>query len=155
MNSPSKRDYSPAAVSAWEEMFRAATSIAKDLANSEAWCELSQAEYGVLYTLTKKPEGTRIQDLGSDVLLTQTGLSRLVARLVDRGLVHRRRDPSDARGVLLTLTDAGKETQKRVGRVHAREITEALAPRLTEGELAQLEALCSKLLAPSTSQPRE
>ena len=151
MDSPKKRDYSPTAVSAWEEMFRSTTSIARDLADSEAWCELSQAEYGVLYTLTKKPEGTRIQDLGSDVLLTQTGLSRLVARLVERGLVHRRRDPSDARGVLLTLTEAGKETQKRVGRVHAREITEALTPLLTEGELAQLEELCSKLLTPPTS----
>ena len=148
MKTEEKRDYSPLAVSAWEDVFRSVTKVARDLAVSEAWCELSQAEYGVLYTLTKRPQGTKIQELGEDVLLTQTGLSRLVARLVDKGLVERRTDPQDARSALLTLTDEGRAAQKRIGRVHAREITEALTPRLTPEELEQLAVLSQKLLCP-------
>lgn len=139
-------DYSRAALYAWEAMFRATTKIARDLEAGEAWGELSQAEYGVLYTLTKQPGGMRICDLGNDVLLTQTGLSRLAARLVEKGLIQRTADPDDGRSVLLVLTHAGREAQKRIGRIHAREITEEMSSPLTDEELFTLGTLCQRLL---------
>jgi hypothetical protein len=39
-----------------------------------------RAEYGVLYALAAAPNGLRITELGQDVLLTQPGTSRLIAR---------------------------------------------------------------------------
>ena len=58
-------------------------------------------EYGVLYALSSAdPRGMRITELGEDVLLTQPGMSRLVARLEARGLVQRVDDLDDARACL-------------------------------------------------------
>ena len=64
---------------------------------AEVWDELSPHEYGVLYALSKAPQGLRITDLSRDVLLTQPGLSRLIAGLETRGLVERVEHPGDGR----------------------------------------------------------
>ncbi len=127
-------------------MFRATTTLARNFELGDAWGELSQPEYGVLLALSRQPQGVRICELGTDVLLTQTGLSRLVARLADKGLVERKADPGDGRATLLVLTEAGREAQKRIGRKHARDITDAMTAKLDEDQLRELHRLCSKLL---------
>lgn len=135
-----------AATEAWETMFRATETIGQELSAGDAWGELSSAEYGVLYALTKDPNGVRITDLGNDVLLTQTGLSRLAARLVKKGLVERVADPDDGRAIRLKLTNEGRTAQRRIGTVHAREIAVSMTDNLTVEELAQLRDLCTKLI---------
>ena len=70
----------------------------------------------MLYALSTAPDGLRITELGEDVLLTQPGMSRLVARLEARGLVQRVADPDDARASRIRLTAAGVDAQRRVGR---------------------------------------
>src|SRR6201988_3479797 len=92
---------------AWEALFRAQATIAQELNAGEVWGELLPREYGVLYALSAAPEGLRITELGEDVLLTQPGMSRLVARLEARGLVRREDDPDDARAQRVRLTEAG------------------------------------------------
>ena len=82
---------------AWEAFFRAQSTISQELTARDAWEDLVPREYGVLYALSSAPEGLRITELGEDVLLTQPGMSRLVARLEARGLVHRVPAPEDAR----------------------------------------------------------
>ena len=52
-------------------------------------------------------------------------------RLEKRGLVDRMPAPEDGRGVLLRLTDAGRELQKEIGREHVRDISALVAPALT------------------------
>ena len=75
----------------------------------------------------------------------------MVDRLVARGLVLRAPDPGDGRGVLLSLTEAGRDQQRRVGRRHARSVAAAMTRRLSADQLAQLEALCTRLAdAPAT-----
>ena len=130
---------------AWEAMFRATSTIGRELAAGDAWGGLDGSEYGVLYALSNKPEGIRITELGEDVLLTQTGLTKLAARLVRKGLVQRVPDLDDGRATLLVLTDQGRAVQRRVGTIHAREITVAMTARLTEAELHVLQKLCGKL----------
>ena len=103
-------------------------------------------EYGVLYALSSTPEGLRITELGEDVLLTQPGMSRLVARLEARGLVHRVPDPEDARASRIRLTPAGVATQRRIGRTHARHVAEAMTRNLDREELEQLLDLCRRLI---------
>jgi DNA-binding MarR family transcriptional regulator len=131
---------------AWEALFRAQSTIAQELSARDAWDDLVPREYGVLYALSSAPEGLRITELGQDVLLTQPGMSRLVARLEARGLVQRVDDPEDARACRITLTPAGEATQRRIGRAHARHVAEAMTRNLDRDELEQLLDLSRRLI---------
>jgi len=130
---------------AWEALFRAQSTIVQELTARDAWEDVVPREYGVLYALSSAPEGLRITELGEDVLLTQPGMSRLVARLEARGLVHRIGDPGDARASRIRLTPAGAATQQRIGRTHARHVAEAMTRYLDRPELEQLLDLCRRL----------
>jgi DNA-binding MarR family transcriptional regulator len=131
---------------AWEALFRAQSTIVQELSARDAWEDLVPREYGVLYALSSAPDGLRITELGDDVLLTQPGMSRLVARLEARGLVHRVDDPDDGRASRIRLTQAGVATQRRIGRAHARHVAEAMTRNLDRPELEQLRELCRKLI---------
>jgi DNA-binding MarR family transcriptional regulator len=131
---------------AWEALFRAQSTIVKELAARDAWKDLVPREYGVLYALSSAPEGLRITELGEDVLLTQPGMSRLVARLESRGLVERVDDPDDARACRIRLTPSGVAAQRRVGRAHGRHVAEAMTRDLDRKELEQLLELCRRLI---------
>ncbi len=131
---------------AWEALFRAQSTIIQELTARDAWEDLVPREYGVLYALSSAPEGLRITELGEDVLLTQPGMSRLVARLEARGLVRRVDDPDDARACRIQLTPAGVATQRRIGRTHAQHVAEAMTRNLERGELEQLLDLCRRLI---------
>src|SRR3954452_918756 len=92
---------------AWEALFRAQATVQRELLAADVWSGVSPNEYGVLYALSKAPDGLRITELGSDALLTQAGLSRLVARLETSGLIERVTDPTDGRAARIRLTDEG------------------------------------------------
>jgi len=130
---------------AWEALLSAHAGLMKQFAAQDIWQDLSMREYDVLYTLSKCPAPERMGELNRHLLLSQPALSRMVDRLVDRGLVQRQTDPADGRGVLLALTDAGLALQRQIGRRHARGVARAMTQELTPAELRQLEALCLKL----------
>jgi DNA-binding MarR family transcriptional regulator len=130
---------------AWEALLSAHAGLMKQFAAQDIWQDLSMREYDVLYTLSKCPAPQRMSELNRHLLLSQPALSRMVDRLVDRGLVQRQTDPADGRGVLLALTDAGLALQRQIGRRHARGVARAMTQELTPAELRQLEALCLKL----------
>jgi DNA-binding MarR family transcriptional regulator len=131
---------------AWEAMLRAQATLAREFDKDGDWGDSPPREYGVLYALSTVPDGLRITELIDDVLLTQAGVSRMVARLEKRGLVARRDDPDDARACRIVLTDEGRETQKRLGRAHARHVTEAMTRALTPEQLSTLRELAAALL---------
>jgi DNA-binding MarR family transcriptional regulator len=130
---------------AWEALLSAHARLMKQFAAEDSWQDLSMREYDVLYTLSKCPEPLRLGELHRHVLLSQPALSRMVDRLVERGLLQRSPDPADGRGVRLSLTDAGRDTQRRIGRRHARSVARALTAELGPEELGQLAAICWKL----------
>ena len=133
---------------AWEALLSAHAVLMKQFAGEDIWADVSMREYDVLYTLSKCPEPTRLSELNRHVLLSQPALSRLVDRLAERGLVERCADPADGRGVRLSLTDAGRIVQHRIGRRHARSVARAMTAELSPGEIRQLEAICLKLAHP-------
>jgi len=138
---------------AWEALLSAHAGLMKQFAAQDIWQDLSMREYDVLYTLSKCPAPERMGELNRHLLLSQPALSRMVDRLVDRGLVQRQTDPADGRGVLLALTDAGLALQRQIGRRHARGVARAMTQELTPAELRQLEALCLKLAGtPASAQ---
>ena len=130
---------------AWESLLTAHATLMRGFAETEVWQGASIREYDVLYTLSKCHEGTRISDLQQHVLLSQPALSRLVDRLEERGLVARCEDPDDARARRVSLTEAGRELQRSIGRAHAHDVAEAMA-RLTAEELEILTSLSHKLV---------
>ncbi|KHL00512.1 MarR family winged helix-turn-helix transcriptional regulator [Sinomonas humi] len=131
---------------AWESLFRAQVAVMRRLQADPAFRGLGIKEYDVLFTLSGCPQGgLRLNELNEHVLLAQSSLSRLVERLERKGLVTRRAAPDDARGILITLTEAGRETQRRIGRGHVREISRLFGGALDADELAELTRLTAKL----------
>ena len=130
---------------AWEALLSAHARLMKQFAAEDIWQDLSMREYDVLYTLSKCREPLRIGELHRHVLLSQPALSRMVDRLVERGLVERCADPSDGRGVRLSLTDTGRDKQREIGRRHARSVARAVTAELSPDELRQLATICWKL----------
>lgn len=120
-------------------------------ADQDLWNEVSMREYDVLYTLSKCESPQRLADLADHVLLSQPALSRLVDRLVERGLVERCTDSSDRRAIRLSLTEQGRQVQRGIGRVHATDIAQALSASLTPEEMQQLTELTRKVYSKETS----
>ena len=142
---------------AWEGLFRAQATLARELEGTGSWGDLLPREYGVLYALAGQADGLRIKDLIDDALLTQAGVSRLVARLEGRGLVARRDDPDDGRACRVVLTHEGREVQHRLGQMHARHVAEVMTRALTRDQLQTLRDLARALVAaapPVTDAPR-
>ena len=134
------------AAETWEALFRAQVAVMRRLQSGPAFKALALNEYDVLFTLSRCPSGwLRLNELNDNVLLSQSSLSRLVERLEKRGLLERMPAPQDGRGVLLKLTDAGRDLQKQIGREHVRDISALITPALTAGEQRELLRLTEKL----------
>ena len=130
---------------AWESLLTAHASLMRRFLSEESWDEVSMREYDVLYTLSKCSEPIRLSELQRHVLLSQPALSRMVDRLVVRGLIHRANDPTDARGRLLSLSTDGVATQRRIGKRHARNVAAAMAAALSDDQLEGLRETCRTL----------
>jgi DNA-binding MarR family transcriptional regulator len=109
---------------------------------------ISMACYEVLLFLAMAPQHRmRMTDLARSVLLSPSGLTRLVDRQVRDGLVERVPCATDARSLYATLTPLGLERFRAAGRTHARGIQEYFLSRLDgdhqDSLLCNLEALLS------------
>jgi DNA-binding MarR family transcriptional regulator len=71
---------------------------------------LGMSEFEALDRLAEAPDGSqRMQELGAAMYLSQSALSRVVARLERDGLVHRDMCAQDRRGVYVKLTEVGRQ----------------------------------------------
>lgn len=136
-----------AAAAAWEELFRAQVAIMRRLQRDPIWDRVSLREYDVLFTLSTAPDGLRLRDLAEHSLLSQPSLSRMVDRLAAAGWVHRAPAAGDGRGVVVTLTPAGAELQREVGRLHVQAIAHYVGGALDAARLADLTRLTGDLRA--------
>jgi DNA-binding MarR family transcriptional regulator len=134
------------AVTAWEALFRAQVAVLRQLGSDFPLHGLSLNEYDLLFNLARQPEHRlRIRDLNRHLLLSQPSVSRMVDRLVSRGLVRKDADPGDGRGTIVRLTDEGYDLYRRVASVHAASIHRVVGSTLTAEELEQLRAISDKL----------
>ena len=94
---------------------------------------LTLSELDVLLTLDRAPEGTlRLNELAARVLLTKSGITRLVDRLEGKEFVVRRVCPSDRRGFNAVLTPTGRSAIRRTIGTHLRGVAAAFADHIDD-----------------------
>src|SRR5919112_3533229 len=125
---------------AWRSLVRAHACLVKRLdAQLEAAHGLPLTSHEVLLRLAGSPQGKmRMHDIASSVLLSRSGLTRLVDRLERDGLVHRCSCENDARGAYAVITDAGRAKLAEAGAAHMAAVRPLVLSHHTEDELEQL-----------------
>jgi len=132
---------------AWRSFLKAHAMISRRL-EAELMSEedLPLASYDVLVQLTEAPDRRlRMTGLADAVLLSRSGLTRLVDRLTRDGLVTRQACEDDARGTYAVLTPAGLSRLREASKVHLRGVEEHMTGRLSDSELATLTCLLERL----------
>jgi DNA-binding MarR family transcriptional regulator len=110
---------------------------------------LTLGEYDVLIRLARAPDlSLRMSDLADRVLLSPSGLTRLVDRLERRGLVARQADTGDGRVALARLTPDGRRTATLAARTHLRGIREHFTGRLSQPKLRAVASALETISGP-------
>jgi len=106
------------------------------------------SDYDVLVQLAQAP-GRRLRpvELARAVVLTRSGITRLVQGLEQAGLVQRVECPDDARGFLVALTPAGLALVRRARSTHLEGVAELFTDRYSDTELETLSTLLERLPA--------
>jgi DNA-binding MarR family transcriptional regulator len=102
--------------------------------------DLSLAEYDALLTIADAPDRRiRMRQLADRVILSKSGVTRLIDRLVLDGLVERKACASDARGAEAVLTTDGLDRLRRASRTHLRGIEEHFLAAVDDQDLPTIE----------------
>lgn len=107
---------------------------------------LSHAEYEVLLRLFRQGEGRlRIQALAADSVLTHSGTSRLVDRLVGAGLIERIGAEEDKRGAYAVLTEHGRDHFTQAAHQHTAFVRELFLNHFSTAELKTMASFWARL----------
>ena len=133
---------------AWRLLLRAHAEITRTLETELlAACGLPLATFDVLVQLSEAPEGRlRMSELAERVLLSRSGLTRLVDRLEREGYVARASCPLDARGTHAVLTPAGRAALAAAAPTHLRGVARRVFDRLDDRDVADLDRVLAKLV---------
>jgi DNA-binding MarR family transcriptional regulator len=134
-------------LAAWRGMLRAHAELTKELdAQLAQEHKLPLSSYEVLLYLADAPGGRmRMAELAESVLLSRSGLTRLVDRLEREGLLKRERCESDARGYFAEITPKGRRLFDAARRTHLDGVRALFLSRFSRDELRALGALWQKL----------
>jgi DNA-binding MarR family transcriptional regulator len=127
----------------WRAFLRAHATVLRDL-ERELLAEqaLALTDYDVLVQLATAPEHRlRMSELADALLLSRSGVTRLVDRLVAEGLVERVTCDEDRRGQWATLTRAGYARLRAATPVHLRGVAQHFLDRMAPDDLAALERM--------------
>lgn len=141
-------DISETQLAAWRNLitFHARTIERIDRALVEAGC-VPLHWYDVLIELYEAPEKKlRMHELAAKVVLSRSGLTRLVDRLEEAELLRRQPDPRDRRGFYATLTVEGARALRKAWPIYAHEIGRNFASHLDEEKAQLLSATFAAML---------
>jgi DNA-binding MarR family transcriptional regulator len=135
-------------LAAWRGFLRVHSSLFHQLdAELSAADDLPLRSYEVLLLLEDAPRRRlRMSDLSRSVLLSPSGVTRLVDRLEHEGLVTRERCPEDGRGTNAVLTDEGEERLWRARATHLAGVRRLFLDKLGDSDLLQLAAYWDRLV---------
>lgn len=132
---------------AWRSFLRAHARLVRVL-ETELVAEhpLSLGGYDVLVQLAEAPgRRLRMAELADAVLLSRSGVTRLVDRLEVAGMVTRERFTGDGRGVVAVLTTKGVDTLRSAARTHLAGVVRHFVDHFDAEELAGFGEKCSRL----------
>jgi DNA-binding MarR family transcriptional regulator len=134
---------------AWKHFVHGHNAITRQMdADLIAAHGLTLSDYGVLLRLSQAPERRlRRVDLAQDMVLSQSGITRLLDGLEKAGCVGRASCATDRRVVYAELTDAGYAKLREAARTHLGGIRALFESRFSEDELSILEELLGRLPA--------
>src|SRR5438093_2413219 len=145
------------ALRAWRAMGRAQRRVSRSLD-----LELSQRAglplraYEVLSRLSRAPGcAMRMSDLASSVLLSASGVTRLVDQLADRGLIERQADTTDARATIAALTREGKSILRKTNGIYAEGVKKHFAGHLDDAQLLTIAESLERFVAGVDPPARE
>ncbi len=132
---------------AWVRFLQAHAAVTRRLeAELQGECDMSLAEFEALLHLDRADDGRlRMSELASSLLLSRSGVTRLVDRLEAAGDVARRTCPSDARGSFAVITDAGRVRFRVAEPVHHRGVREHFLAHVPGDEIASLRHTLGRL----------
>jgi len=100
---------------------------------------LSHTQYEILVRLADAPEGAlRMTELADSLLNSKSGLTYQMTQLERAGLTERRSCPTDVRGVVAVLTDAGRRKLEQAAPGHVAVVRRALIDVLSAEQIAVL-----------------
>lgn len=115
---------------------------------------LALAWFDVLVQLDAAPDGRlRMQELAAAVVLSKSGLTRLIDRLERAGYVARTSCPSDRRGTYAEITPAGREALRRARPIHLQGVADHFAAHLGAGDMAAMGTALRALLTAHRQSP--
>ena len=134
-------------LAAWSAFLRAHARVVRELERElQAEQRMALTDYDVLVQLANAGEHRlRMSELADRLLLSRSGATRLVDRLVAQDLIERRTCDDDRRGQWASLTDAGYERLRQASPTHLRGVAEHFLDRLSGDELAALERAFTRL----------
>jgi len=137
----------PEQLAAWINFIRSHSAITRELsAQLQREHGLTLNDYEVLLHLSHADEGMlRRVDLAESILLTASGITRLLEGLERSGYVCKHACTSDARVSYAKLTDDGRQKLRDASVTHLRGIDELFLGRYSGSELATLAELLSRL----------
>jgi DNA-binding MarR family transcriptional regulator len=146
---PGTRRITDAEVAVWRSFLRAHARVVRRLeADLVAAHGLPLAWYDVLVQLVDAPDRRlRMTELADRVLLSRSGLTRLVDRLVTSSLVRREPSDTDARGSYAVLTDQGYERLRTASGTHLRGVYDLVISRFDARELEEFGRYVDRLAA--------
>jgi len=137
----------PEELGAWRGMLRVHASLTKALdAELVRAHGLPLSSYEVLLFLADAPGGRlRMAELADGVLLSRSGLTRLVDRMEREGLLRRERCADDARGYNAAITAKGRKLFQQARRTHLDGVRERFLRHLSADELGRLAELWERI----------
>ena len=125
---------------AWRGLLRVHAALVRELdAELDAAHDLPLSSYDVLIYLQAAPgKRLRMAELADSVLLSRSGVTRLVDRLEREGLIVRDTCTSDGRGLYAVLTDEGEAMLARARPTHLAGVRERFLKHFSDAELRQL-----------------
>jgi DNA-binding MarR family transcriptional regulator len=142
-------------LTSWRSFLRAHAEVTRKLeADLLAEHQLPLAWYDVMVQLVEAPDRQlRMTDLAGAVLISRSGLTRLVDRMVADGLVRRERAANDARGTFACLTDAGYTRLRGATPTHLHGVAGYVIDRMSAEQLAAWGEACAQIAAPDEPAP--
>lgn len=146
----------PAELRGWRGLLRVHTALVKALDDQlEEAHGLPLISYEVLLFVAEAEEQRmRMCDLASSVLLSRSGLTRLVDRLARDGLIERVACSDDARGAFAKLTPAGREKLRAARATHLAGVRALFLDRLSPEELELLGTVWERVLPEAQAASR-